>query len=115
MEASRKYNANSFPLENNHRNRELVKVLRKKFGAEGYGIYIMLLELLTSKDYFKLSFTELDLEIIASDLDIEVDKLTGIIDYAKKTGLLSGENNMVFSPYLNDFLPGILKTREKNR
>ncbi len=42
----------------------------KFFGAEGYGAYIMLLELLANEAHFELVVNDLELELIALDFEV---------------------------------------------
>lgn len=66
-----------FSHDSNARNDEKIIRLRMELGAEGYGIYFMLLERLReNKDYTSLR----DYEIIAFDLRVDANKIKKVVE-----------------------------------
>ena len=59
-----KNNADYFPHETGMRNDRRIKSLRKRHGAEGYGIYCMLLEVLTDSQGLQVKLTDLEQQLI---------------------------------------------------
>lgn len=71
------------------RNNERVKALRRKFGTDGYAIWCMLLEKLTSEPGLQLKYADVrDRELLAGDFDIEPRALDSMIQYMKIVGLI---------------------------
>ncbi|WP_321331846.1 DUF4373 domain-containing protein [uncultured Bacteroides sp.] len=68
---------NYFSHDNNARNDDKIIAVRMKYGAEGYGIYFMILErLMESTDYMSIK----DYNIIAFDLRVDASKIKSIIE-----------------------------------
>ncbi|MGR3742137.1 DnaD domain protein [Companilactobacillus sp. DQM5] len=68
---------NYFPHDSNARNSDKLLPVRMKYGAEGYGIYFMLLERLREeKDYTSIK----DYNMLAFDLRVDSGKLKSIIE-----------------------------------
>lgn len=66
-----------FPHDSNARNSDKLLPIRMKYGAEGYGIYFMLLERLREEaDYTSIK----DYNILAFDLRVDSGKLKSIIE-----------------------------------
>jgi hypothetical protein len=53
----------------------------------------MLIELLTSQEYFEYEWNEFNVEMLSADFDIDTDELQTIVDYCIKLGLLQNTNN----------------------
>ena len=83
-----KHNADYFSHDIIMRDDPKIKALRRKYSHIGYSIWNMMLELLTSKEYFEYEWNELNIELLASDFDINADELSEIISYCIKLGLL---------------------------
>ena len=81
MARPKKNNADYFSHDADMRNDAKIKAIRRKFGVEGYGVYLMLLEILTDKDYFRLEWNDLNVELISADIEIEAKLLIDIVDY----------------------------------
>lgn len=105
-----KNNAEYFSHDAGMRNDPKIRALRKRF-ANGYAIYCMLLEVLTSTDYFTLEIDEIQLEILAGDFDTDAENLHEIIKFCVKIKLLSLENYKISSCGLNKRLQGVLDKR----
>ncbi len=115
MARPKKYNADYFPHDNNMRNDRRCKALRSKFNLEGYAVFVMLLETLTSANHFQIEDNKMELELIAGDIDIESKKLNAILEYLIKLGLLVKEGDLISSPMLNDLKSILNELREKDR
>ena len=88
-----KHNADYFSHDNSMRNDIKIKSLRRKYGHVGYSIWNMLIELLTSQEYFEYEWTEFNIEMLSADFDIDTDELEVIVEYCTKLGLLQMTNN----------------------
>jgi hypothetical protein len=75
------------------RNDIKIKSLRRKYGHTGYSIWNMMIELLTSQEYFEYEWTEFNIEMLSADFDIDTEELEGIVEYCAKLGLLQMTNN----------------------
>lgn len=68
---------NYFPHDSNSRNSDKLLPVRMKFGAEGYGIYFMILERLREeKEYMSVK----DYNMIAFDLRVDAQKVKSIVE-----------------------------------
>lgn len=66
-----------FSHDSNARNDEKLLAVRMRFGAEGYGIYFMILErLMDSRDYLSVK----DYNIIAFDFRVSSEKVKSIVE-----------------------------------
>ena len=99
------------------RNDTRVKALRRKFGTEGYGIYCMLIELLTDSDYFQFKNDSLSIELVAGDFDIDPNKLTAILQYLNQLDLiqLDATTGLITCKSLDKRLEPLLSKRERDR
>jgi hypothetical protein len=88
-----KHNADYFSHDNSMRNDIKIKSLRRKHGHIGYSIWNMIIELLTSQEYFEYEWTEFNIEMLSADFDIDTDELEVIVEYCTKLGLLQITNN----------------------
>lgn len=68
---------NYFPHDSNSRNSDKLLPVRMKYGAEGYGIYFMILERLRDeKDYMSVK----DYNMLAFDLRVDTSKVKAIVE-----------------------------------
>lgn len=68
---------NYFPHDSNSRNSDKLLPVRMKFGAEGYGIYFMILERLRDeKNYMSVK----DYNVLAFDLRVDAGKVKSIVE-----------------------------------
>lgn len=86
-----KNNADYFPHETGMRDDSKLKAVKRKFGLEGYAIYVMLLEALTESECLQIENTEIKLEILAGDFGIETDRFTEILGYFCRINLIQME------------------------
>ena len=108
-----KHNADYFSHDTSMRNDPKIKALRRKYSHKGYSIWNMLLELLTSKEYFEYEWNELNIELLAPDFDIDADELNEIVSYCIKIGLLQITNGYLHCEKLTFRLEETLLLRRK--
>jgi hypothetical protein len=92
MARPNKHNAEYFSHDNSMRNDLKIKALRRKYSHKGYSIFNMMLELLTENDYFEIEWSEINIELLTPDFDIDADELNEIINYCIKLNLLQLTN-----------------------
>lgn len=110
-----KTNADYFTHDNDMRNDVKVKALRRKFGHEGYSLWCMLLETLTDSSDFKYEYTDLNIELLSADFDIDSDRLREIIDYLLLLKLLQTEDNYLYSSKLIERFASLIRKRKQDR
>lgn len=88
MKQQNKLNSSFFYHDADMRNDIKVKALRRKFGHTGYAVWCCLLEMLTDEDGLELDFTEVSRELIAADLDVDVEHLNEIVAFCQRINLL---------------------------
>ena len=108
-----KHNADYFSHDIAMRDDPKIKALRRKYSHKGYSIWNMLLELLTSKEYFEYEWNELNIELLAPDFDIDADELDEIVSYCIKIGLLQISNGYLYCEKLTFRLEETLLSRRK--
>jgi hypothetical protein len=87
-----KHNADYFSHDVTMRDDPKIKALRRKYSHKGYSVWNMLLELLTSIEYFEYEWNDLSIELLAPDFDIDADELDEIVSYCIKIKLLQITN-----------------------
>lgn len=115
MARPKKDNADYFPHEADMRNDDRIKALRKKHKLEGYAIWNMIIEYLTSKDHFQFEYTEFTLEIMAGDFDADVNQIQEVISYCLTLGLLQQIDGFIQCKRLENGLEPLLSKRERDR
>lgn len=90
-----KNNAEYFSHDADMRNDVRIKAVRKKFKAQGYAIWNMVIEYLTDQDYFKFQFDELTLELLSGDFDEETQVIKDVVEYCVKLDLLQNEEGFI--------------------
>lgn len=115
MARPKKDNAEYFPHEANMRNDDRVKALRKKFKLQGYAIWNMLIEYLTSKDHFQFEYNDFTLEIIAGDFDAEKEDIQQVISYCLTLGLLQQKDGFIRCFRLEKGLEPLLSKRKRDQ
>jgi len=68
-----------FSHDSNARNDQRIIKLRRKLGAEGYGIYFMLIEILRDQVGYRLGLDDDILENISYDLRVDMEKVEDIV------------------------------------
>ena len=96
------------------RNDPKIKALRRKYSHTGYSVWNMLLELLTSNEYFEYEWNELNIELLAPDFDIDAEDLNNIINYCIKLNLLQITNGYLHCERLTQRLEESVLLRRKD-
>ena len=109
-------NAEYFYHPATFRNDRRVKAIRARYGACGYGLLLMLIELLTDADNTALPTDEMEIELLAGDLSSTVEDVTNLIQAAEKVGLF-GRNaaGMLKCPQLDEWLAPVFDKRNRAR
>ena len=100
-----------FPHFSNARNDRKIKRLRKELGAEGYGVYFMILE--TLRDQQDFCYPMEDIDLLSEEFDVSEAKVrTVICNY----GLfdINNEQNF-FSPKLIEYLEPYFKMKNQRK
>jgi hypothetical protein len=69
-----------FPHDCNARNDPKILALRSVFGAEGYGVYFMLVEMLREQPDYKLRLTKYLYDTLAMQMQVQKERLQEIVD-----------------------------------
>ncbi len=110
-----KNNADYFSHDADMRNDLKIKALRRKYKHLGYAIYNMLLEVLSDSDFFEYELSDMNFEMLAGDLDIDILELKDIIDYLVIIDLMQVEGvKLSFKTLVNRF-EGMLSKRKRER
>lgn len=115
MARPHKNNADYFSHDADMRNDPKIKALRRKFGIEGYGIYCMLIEVLTDAEYFTITIDEIGLELISGDFDTAPERLKEVIDYCVTIGLFQTDNSFLRCKTLENRFEALLSKRKQDR
>jgi len=92
-----KNNLEYFSHDKDMRNDLRIKALRRKYSHKGYSIYVMMLEHLANCDYLQYEWSELSIELLTPDFDVDSADLVEIIDYCIKLKLFEIELGWIFS------------------
>jgi len=110
-----KLNADYFTHDSDMRNDPKVRAIRRKFGHIGFSVWNMLLELLTDADNFKIEYSELNIELISGDFDVEPEKLCEIIEYLLSVMLLVKKDGYLYSKRQIERFSPLISKRERDR
>jgi hypothetical protein len=108
-----KFNADYFSHDNDMRNDDKIKAVRRKFGHEGYSIWNMMLEKLCKSSGFVLKYNDINIELWAGDFEVSPDILKEMIEYFLKVELLLFHDDMVFSETMIKRFNGLLSKRKR--
>lgn len=110
-------NADYYPHRTTMRNHRKVKMLRNKFGqVVGYAFWSMMLEWLTEQDGTEWEFSEIEIEMFASELGVSAAEIPPMVEFCLKIELLFLSNdNFIYSDSLNDALNPVFEKRKKER
>jgi hypothetical protein len=92
-----KNNLEYFSHDKDMRNDLKIKALRRKYSHKGYSIYVMMLEHLSNCDYLQYEWSELNIELLTPDFDIDATELVEIIDYCVKLNLFQIHLGYIYS------------------
>lgn len=111
MARPKKNNADYFSHDSGMRNDAKLKAVRRKFGIVGYGVYNMLIEHLTDCDFFEYEYSELNIELLSGDFDIETDDLKKMIEYFILLKLISKKDGKIYSKKLKERFESLINKR----
>ncbi len=98
------------------RNDRRIKAIRSRMGAAGYGLLMMVMEVLTDADHTQLSTDELELELLAGDLGVSVTEIDSLIQIAEKVGFFArSEEGFLTCPDLSKALEPVFEKRNRAR
>lgn len=109
-----KNNADYFSHDNDMRDDERIKAVRRKFSHLGYSTWNMLLERLCRAENFNVEYNEDSLDIMAGDFSIEPLQLKEIIDYLIKLKLIIQEGEIIFSQTMINRFEGLFRKRKRD-
>jgi hypothetical protein len=112
MARPQKNNLDYFSHDKDMRNDLKIKALRRKFSHKGYSIYVMMLEHLSDCEYLQFEWSELNIELLTPDFDIDATDLVEIINYCIKLNLFQVEEGILFSQKFYDRNQDVLGTRK---
>jgi len=115
MARPKKNNADYFSHDNDMRNDEKLKAVRRKFKHEGYSIWNMMLEKLSKSDGFTMKYNDMNIELWAGDFEIETERLREILDYFLRLELLTHLAGEIFSENMIRRFSGLMERRNKKR
>ena len=108
-----KNNADYFSHDNDMRDDERIKAVRRKFSHTGYSTWNMLLERLCRAENFKIEYQEDNLDIMAGDFSIEPEQLKEIINYLIFLKLIIQDGKLIFSQTMITRFEGLFKKRKR--
>lgn len=97
-----------FPHFSNARNDRKIRRLRKDLGVEGYGIFMMLLEIL--RDQPDLRYPVRDIDLLESEIGATTAKIEVVI---RRYELFEIDDACFYSPRLFEYLEPYFKAREQ--
>jgi len=119
MSRPRKYNADWFKHSNNLRLDEKIQVLLNEYGAEGYGIHIATMELLTGSDHHKAKLNAIDIRVFASSIRTNAELINKVWSLLHELGLYqvkqTGNYTHIEYKNLTEGLQIVARKREADR
>jgi hypothetical protein len=98
------------------RNDRRVKAIRARYGACGYGLLLMLIELLTDADNTSLATDEIEIELLAGDLSATAEEVLSLIQVGVKVGLFTRTDaGLLKCPQLDEWLAPVFEKRNRAR
>jgi hypothetical protein len=115
MARPQKNNADYFSHDNDMRNDDKIKAVRRKFKHEGYSVWNMLLEKLCKSDGFTLDYSDINVELWSGDFEVEPEQLKDMILYFIHIDLLLFHDGMIFSETMISRFNPLLEKRKAKR
>lgn len=109
-----KNNADYFSHDNDMRDDERIKAVRRRFSHLGYSTWNMLLERLCRAENFRIEYNDDSIDIMAGDFNIEPEQLTEIIDYLIKLKLIIQEKEIIYSQTMINRFEGLFRKRKRD-
>ena len=98
------------------RNDRRVKAIRARLGLAGYGLLLMLIEVLTDADNTQLDTDEIEMELLAGDLGVDVSEIETLLQLAEKVGLFARTDaGRLHCPQLDEWLAPVFEKRNRAR
>jgi hypothetical protein len=110
-----KNNADYFSHDNDMRNDEKIKAVRRRFKHDGYSVWNMLLEKLCKADGFTLQYNDLNIELWSGDFEVEPDRLKEMVEYFLTLDLLLLHDGEIFSETMIARFNPLMEKRNKQR
>lgn len=114
MARPKKNNALYYSHDADMRNDLRIKAVRNVYGTDGYGVWCMLLEVLTDSDYFEYELNDMTIEMLAADFQVTSEYLRGILEYLKKLQLICIEDEKLYSQKHKDRFETLLSKRDRD-
>lgn len=109
-------NADYFSHSADFRNDRRIKAIRAQLGPAGYGLVLMLMEVLTDADFTQLDTSELELDLLAGDFGVSVTEIGRLLQLAERIGLFArNEAGFLICPDLNKSLEQVFEKRNRSR
>lgn len=115
MTRPQKNNAEYFSHDSDMRDDPRIKAVRKNFKHTGYSIWNMLLEYLTDCENFEFEYSELTMELLSGDFDIEIEELKRIFEYLLKLKLIVNDNGTIYSIQHKKRFESLISKRKRER
>ena len=116
MARPKKEFADYFSHDRDMRNDPKIKAVRRKFGIEGYAVWNMVLETLTGASLLEYEYTDLNINLMAGDFEMDDKRLKDMLDYFVCIGLLKqNEEHKIFSTSHHKRLEFVFKKRGKSK
>lgn len=109
-----KNNADYFSHDNDMRDDERIKAVRRRFSHLGYSTWNMLLERLCRAENFRIEYNDDSVDIMAGDFNIEPEQLTDIIDYLIKLKLIIQDKEIIYSQTMINRFEGLFRKRKRD-
>lgn len=110
-----KNNADYFPHDTGMRNNPRIRALRTKYGAEGFALYVMLLETIADADGLRLSWSALEIELLSGDFGVPTPRLVEIVEYMATLNLVQIIGGELVCESLRKRLEPLFAERERLR
>lgn len=106
-----------FPHFANLRNHRKVKALRSRFGLRlGLAFWSLMLEWLIEHDGLEWEYSDIEVEMISTELEVSAAEMREMVDYCVKLELLSlTDSGFIYSESLNENLQGVFDKRQRER
>lgn len=111
MARPRKNNAEYFSHDADLRNSRNLRPVRSKYKNDGYATFVMLLEMLTDADNFRLLDNTKERGLIAGDIGIDVELFEDILEMLVDLELIQSDGEWLWSDSLLERMQPVLKKR----
>jgi hypothetical protein len=106
-------NADWFTHDTNLRSDRRIMAFRAKHGAEGYGIFQMLLEAMAGSERCWIEASDDELDMVAIDLQVDIQKLRAIIESLVDLRIFNNENGFLTCPMLDGAVAELFERRHR--